>query len=1166
MSGEFRIQSQEKRLVLVVDDELVNREMLGMMIGDAYDLIFAADGQEALAQIKSSDREISLILLDLMMPVMSGMMVLRRLAEAPAWSKIPVIVMTSDTESEAICLELGAVDFISKPYPSRDIILARIRRIIELSEDRELIGSTERDPVTGLYNREFFYSYAAAFDQHHRNSPMDCIVVDICRFHLLVERLGRTQVSSILNRIGSNLREMVRGDGGIVSRREEDTFMVYCPHRADYRDLLDQAAAGIGVETENEGRIRLCMGVYENADRSIGLEQRFERAKVAADRARGNYNKDIEFYNTDLHEAELLAVRLAEDFERAIRDREFRVFYQPQFDVQHDQPLLCSAEALVRWQHPKLGLVSPGRFIPVFEKNGMIRRLDNYVWEEAARQIAEWKKTTGMSVPVAVNVSRIDITDPGIIPFFEKLLADYDVEPSELSLEVTESAYADDEEYIIDTVQRLRRLGLKVEMDDFGTGYSSLSMLSQLPIDALKLDMSFVRNAFSGNGDARMIRLVLDIAGYLDVPVIAEGVENLQQVSVLKGMGCQIIQGHCFSKAVPADEMTAFLEEKKQRLEKADPEGRQAPREEEAAAEDDHLTFARIAQALSQDYFTVYYLNTETGDYREYRMQGEDHRLLQVAGGTDFFEDCMKQIPERIVPEDQDRVRKAFEKLSFLDSVRGRGRFSIKYQTIVDGIPMNVNTKAIRLADDRDHIVIGLSNIDAEVRREREYHEALEKSVTYASLAKALAADYFSIYYVDTETDRFTEFTANAAYEDLGIEKAGENFFQVSRQNVRRVIHPEDQGEFLRLFTKKNLLRELDKNGAFTISYRLVFDGNPAWVSMKAIRMGGSRDNHIVIGVNNIDLQMKRHEKYEDAKRENLTYSRILYALSKDYYSIYMVNTETDEFVEYSSNPAYRELKVEQTGRNFFAECRKNVLRLAHPNDLKKALFVWEKERLLRELEDGRPFSVTYRLMFDGTPVYVSCKVIRLTEDDGQFIVIGISNVNEQMKREKELDQDLELTQSAVMKDPLTGVKSRDAFMKVREEIDRDIASGIRDSFAVAVFDVINLKEINNTLGHEAGDQCIRQACSLICNQFKRSPVFRIGGDEFAAILMGPDYLDREKLAESFSEQNRAHQESGGLMIAFGISEWSGNSAETIEKVFGRADAAMREDKKKRRA
>ena len=548
-----------KRLILIADDEFINREILGAILENDYEVIFAEDGEETLQQCRTHREILSLVLLDLMMPVMPGIEVLKNLREDEDLRNIPVIVMTADQNSEVDCLRLGASDFIPKPYPQEAVIKARIHRTIELFEDREIINHTERDPLTGLYNREYFYRYAEQFDHHHPNLEMDAIVVDVNHFHMINERFGTDYGDGVLRRIGERVRQMVADTGGIVCRREADTFLVYCPHGKDYDAILRSASMGLMEDETITNQVHLRMGVYPDVDRSLEIERRFDRAQMAADKVRGSYAKQIGLYDSSLHQKELYEEQLIEDFRTAISERQFVVYYQPKFDVRNDLPVLSSAEALVRWQHPTMGLISPGIFIPLFESNGMIQELDQYVWETVGRQIRIWKDRLGFSCPVSVNISRIDMYDPKLIATLQSILKENDLSYEELLLEVTESAYVMDSEQIIQTAHRLRKLGFLIEMDDFGTGYSSLNMISKLPIDALKLDMQFIRNAFSNEGDTKILEVIIGIADYLSVPVIAEGVETKEQMCALRDLGCDIVQGYYFSRPIPADEFEAIL-------------------------------------------------------------------------------------------------------------------------------------------------------------------------------------------------------------------------------------------------------------------------------------------------------------------------------------------------------------------------------------------------------------------------------------------------------------------------------------------------------------------------------------------------------------------------------------------------------------------------------
>ena len=545
--------SNGKRRVLIVEDEIINQEILSDMLAKDYEVITASTGAEALEKIYGNKGTLSLVLLDLILPDKHGLDILRQMRQDPQLMHIPVIVMTADTEAEAESLTIGAIDFISKPYPQPKVVLARILRIIELSEDRDIIRFTERDELTGLYNREFFYRYAEQYDAYHRDMPMDAFVVDINHFHLINERYGKAYGDDVLRRIGEKIRETVIGMGGIVCRRESDVFMAYCPHRADYETILENAASGL------DSRIRLRMGVYANVDKSIDIERRFDRAKLAADTVQGSFTQSIAVYDDKLHEAELFSAQLLEDFPKALAEKQFEVYYQPKFDIRPATPILSSAEALVRWKHPRLGMVMPGQFVPLFESNGLIQRLDDFVWRQVAAHMRDWKDRLEVSVPVSVNVSRVDMMDADLPERIQQIVTEYGLTPEEFLLEITESAYTQDSAQILATVNKLREAGFHIEVDDFGSGYSSLNMISTLPVDAIKLDMEFIRNIFRQRKNTRMLDVVIDIAGSLEVPTIAEGVETAEQLFALKKMGCEFVQGYYFSKPVPAEEYEAFL-------------------------------------------------------------------------------------------------------------------------------------------------------------------------------------------------------------------------------------------------------------------------------------------------------------------------------------------------------------------------------------------------------------------------------------------------------------------------------------------------------------------------------------------------------------------------------------------------------------------------------
>ncbi len=549
-----------RRQVLVAAGEPESRQRLSGMLANGYEVISVATGASVLEQLYANKDSMGLVLLELPLPDMQGIDIIRQVNEDPQLMRIPVVALADDKAMEAELLNGGAMDFIAASDLRPDALLARVRHAIELSENRYIIRFAERDQLTGLYNKEFFFSYAEQYDAYHKDLAMDAILVNVSHFHMINERYGKAYGDDVLRRIGGRIADHVHPDGGIVCRREGDTFLIYCPHRQDYDKILQNACSGM------DSRVHLRMGVYPNVDKALDMDQRFDRAKLASDTVRNSYTRTVAIYDDKLHKNEIYTEQLLLDFPKAIEEKQFVVYYQPKFEIQPTMPVLNSAEALVRWKHPKLGMISPGDFIPLFESNGLIRTLDSYVWRTVAAQMRDWKDRIGFCVPVSVNVSRVDIFDYDLVDHMRRLVQEFDLSPDEFLLEITESAYTQDSAQIIETVKRLRDAGFHIEVDDFGSGYSSLNMIASLPMDALKLDMEFMRNAFKERKNTKMLDAVIDIAYSLEVPTIAEGVETAEQMFALKEMGCDIVQGYYFSRPVPAEEYERFLVERKQML------------------------------------------------------------------------------------------------------------------------------------------------------------------------------------------------------------------------------------------------------------------------------------------------------------------------------------------------------------------------------------------------------------------------------------------------------------------------------------------------------------------------------------------------------------------------------------------------------------------------
>ena len=542
-----------RKKVLIVEDEFVNQQILGQIISSEYEPLYANNGQEALDILHENTQEVSLVLLDLNMPVMDGYTLMGIMNEEEILKRIPIIVLTSEKSAEIKSLQLGAQDFITKPYDMPEIILARVKRSILLAEETEIILRTEKDSLTGLTTKKYFFEYINLYDQHNPNARMDAITINIKKFRTINALMGHRFGDRLLVSIANSLRKLMEKYEGIVARVDSDTFYLYINSMDDYEEVIVKALEEASSKVNKNGKVAFKVGVNRVADRELSVEKRFDDALRAMRLSKDNLETTVVVYDQKMHENELFNEKLVLEFDKSLENKEFKIYLQPKMNILGDKPCLSSAEVLVRWIHPVHGLISPALFVPLFENNGLITKLDKYIWNEAAAQIREWKDKYGIVVPLSINVSRVDLFSATLIEDLMEVMEKHQLSFNELFLEVTESACVDDAKEVTRRVRALKNKGFIIEMDDFGTGYSSLHMVASLPLDAIKIDRSFVFNLLSNEKSKMLVQIIIEIARLLNAKCIAEGVETEEQLKALKEMGVELIQGFYFSPAIPCD-------------------------------------------------------------------------------------------------------------------------------------------------------------------------------------------------------------------------------------------------------------------------------------------------------------------------------------------------------------------------------------------------------------------------------------------------------------------------------------------------------------------------------------------------------------------------------------------------------------------------------------
>ena len=546
----------QKKQILVVEDNEINRAILCEILSCDYRVLEAENGQEALNILRQHKDSVALILLDVMMPVMDGYTFLDRVKEDNELSLIPVIVTTqSGSEADEVAaLAHGATDFVPKPYRPQ-VILHRVASLIKLRETAAMVNQFQYDRLTGLYSKEFFYQKVR---ERLQEDPEDyCIVCsNIENFKLFNDIFGAREGDRLLKEVADIARNMV-GSNGFCGRFNADRFL--CLQKRE-QELKGRQNFGRIEGQEPSPLMRSVVmrwGIYEITDRSVPVEQMCDRAQLAADSIKGQYNQYFAVYDDSLRGKLLREQAITGAMEAALAEEQFVVYLQPKYSLNDD--CMAGAEALVRWIHPDWGFMSPGEFIPLFEKNGFIHRLDQYVWERVCAQLRDWQEKGYPLLPISVNVSRADVYQANLADTLLGLTQKYGIDPAYLHLEITESAYAENPGQIISTVEELRRLGFAVEMDDFGSGYSSLNMLSQMKLDILKLDMKFVQSEMVKSADQSVLNDIIIMAHRMNLSVVAEGVETREQVNRLRALGCDYVQGYFFAKPMPIAEFEKLL-------------------------------------------------------------------------------------------------------------------------------------------------------------------------------------------------------------------------------------------------------------------------------------------------------------------------------------------------------------------------------------------------------------------------------------------------------------------------------------------------------------------------------------------------------------------------------------------------------------------------------
>lgn len=553
---------EKTRTLFVVKSDNSTKQNFSDIFSGKYDLTEMKISENCYDYLANHMNEISLVVINTSGEPSPVLKLLKQISKDDKLKSIPVIVIGDDSLAgkEELFLSTGVSAFTT--YSAKpSLILLQAANLISLKEAAEVGIVSDIDEITGLYNRQAFFAHADRIINENPDDDFVICISEIDGIKVYNEKNGKAAGDTLLRTIGEYVRSI--GDCCLVSGRfAGDQFVVLFRKDENLHNRLldlnfDDTDTFFSGNTNVE-KLRIRCAVYEDIEHGIPVSETCERALLALQTIRGKYGKTIVHYEASVLAEHKKRERIEDSMKEALEQNQFKVFYQPKHDVNTGE--LTGAEALIRWLHPEFGFMSPGEFIPVFESNGFISEVDNFVWKRTCENLNRWINKGLKVVPISINASKLDFMKPD---FFENLHAastGMNVPPALLHIEVTESLFSDQIDELVKILTMCQKNGYKIELDDFGSGYSSLNMLRSAPVDTLKIDRFFLDEIMSTDRGKIIVEASVRMAKQLGLAVIAEGVETQEQLDFLSSINCDIVQGYYYSRPIPPEDFEVFME------------------------------------------------------------------------------------------------------------------------------------------------------------------------------------------------------------------------------------------------------------------------------------------------------------------------------------------------------------------------------------------------------------------------------------------------------------------------------------------------------------------------------------------------------------------------------------------------------------------------------
>ncbi|SDA18425.1 diguanylate cyclase (GGDEF) domain-containing protein [Ruminococcus sp. YE71] len=835
--------------------------------------------------------------------------------------------------------------------------------------EESFIKASYYDHLTGLPSMTYFFELSSIKMKEMRDKGITpaLMYMDFSGMKYFNHKYGFAEGDSLLRSFARLLANNFGNEN--CSRLGQDHFAVIADHNG-LEQLLDKLFKEC-AEINGGRTLPLHVGIFLHWFDGVAASMACDRAKFACDTLQNEYSSKFNYYDLSMKDTEEMHQYIIANLDKAIKERWIKVYYQP--IVRTVNGRVCDEEALARWIDPVKGFLSPADFIPVLEDHRLIYKLDLYVVENVLKKIKVLSKAGLHIMPQSVNLSRSDFDTCDIVEEIRRRVDDEGLPRSMLTIEITESIIGKDFEFMRSEIERFKALGFSVWMDDFGSGYSSLDVLQNIQFDLIKFDMRFMKQFDKSEKSRIILTEMLRMAAALGIDTVCEGVETKEQVQFLQETGCTKLQGYYFDKPIPVEKILEKYEKGLQ------------------------IGFEDPAQ--SEYYESVGRVNL--------------HDLSVIAQEKlNEFNNFFNTLPMAVIEVNNDRVRFARSNQSYRDFMLRNFSFQISDKSE----PFSDNPGAVdspfmkamfRSCQDESTLFV-----DEMLPNNTMLHSCLRRiavnpitgtiasavavlsvsttveGTNYANIAKALAADYFNLYYVDLEDESFYEYSSEVGKEELLVQRHGEEFFAKCLEDIPKVIHPDDCRMFIDNFNKENVKRELEEFGTFTINYRLKVNGEFIYVNMKAMCMQNDT-RHLIIGVSNADQQMKQKLKLEKARQNELVYTSMM-ALSGEYYCLYAIDPETGSYTEYHASSSYTDYGLAKNGTNFFEQAKIDSEIAIAEEDRENFRREFTRENIMNSIRENGLFMMEYRLIAADKNVPVMLRAALTQENGKETLIVGV--------------------------------------------------------------------------------------------------------------------------------------------------------------------------------